>query len=374
MTSTGSGDVATLGARLSRRRFLGLAGATAASTFLAPRAGAQPRATTGAIDMHAHYFPHAYLESIARDGGLPGFSVDMSAADGPTLRGGGAVTVVDDRYWNLEKRLDAMQKAGVQMQALSLTMPMPHLAAGERAAALATVFNDSVIDACRAYPERFVGCIALPLRNVAAALAELRRASRAPAMRAVYLPTNINGVELSDSTLDPLYEAVQTLGLPIILHPHPPVVGLDRMQRFYLPNLLGNPFDTTLAAVQLIAGGVLDRFPRLTVVLPHAGGAFPFLYGRVQKGQQVIPDLATVAERPVAEYVRRFYYDTITHSADALAYVVQVAGADRVLLGSDYRFNMGDDEPRAVVDRLPITAADRERILFANARTLLRMP
>jgi aminocarboxymuconate-semialdehyde decarboxylase len=326
-----------------------------------------------AIDVHAHYFPRPYLESLARDGGIPGFAVDLTTAPGPTLTGGGAVTVLDDTYWDLPKRIAAMDRARVQVHALSLTMPMPHLAAPARGAELARLYNDAVIDTCTRHPDRFVGCVALPLQDVSLASTELARVGRTPQMRAAYFPTHINGTELSSRTLDPLYDALQTLDLPLMLHPHPPVVGLDRMQRFYLPNLLGNPFDTTVAAVHLVAGGVLDRFPRLRVVLPHAGGTFPFVAGRVQRGQQVIPDLQHVAEHPVSEYVRRFYYDTLTHSPEALAFVVSVAGIDRVVMGSDYCFNMGYEQPREIVERLSVSAADRQQILSGNARALLRM-
>jgi aminocarboxymuconate-semialdehyde decarboxylase len=355
---------------LSRRRFLEVGCLLAA----APMVAAQPAAAQGraaGVDVHAHYFPMEYLKSIAEQGGPAGFTVTLTAPAGPTLTGGGAVTGLDSSYWDLEKRLEAMEQAGIRLHALSLTMPMPHLAPGERGAGLARIYNDAVSAAHVAYPDRFVGCVALPLHDPVLAVAELARVGSRNAMRAVYFPTNINGKELSDLSLDPLYEKIQALNLPLMLHPHPAVVGLDRMQKFYLPNLLGNPFDTTIAACHLVFGGVMDRFPRLNVLLPHAGGAFPFLYGRIQRGQQVIPDLKNVAERPVADYVKRFYYDTITHSVEALKYLVDLAGADRVLLGSDYCFNMGYDRPREIVSALAIPPADRDRILFANGRRLL---
>lgn len=357
------------GARISRRRILALGGSIAAAAALSRTARAQ--STVPALDTHAHYFPMAYLESIAERGGVGGFSVDLHAAAGPTLTGGGAVTVLDQSYWDLDRRLAAMDAAGVQLHALSLTMPMPHLAEGERAAELARTYNDAAAQAHGKHPDRFVGCIALPLNDVPRSIAELERVGRQRAMRAVYAPTNIGGVELSDPSLFPLFEKVESLGLPLMLHPHPAVVGLDRMRRFYLPNLLGNPFDTTLAVAHLVFGGVMDRFPALQVLLPHAGGAFPYLYGRIQRGQQVIPDLKNVAERPVADYLTRFHYDTITHSPEALKYLVALVGVDRVVLGSDYCFNMGDERPREIVGQLGISPADRDRILFANARRLL---
>jgi aminocarboxymuconate-semialdehyde decarboxylase len=363
---------------LTRRDFLSLGlGATAAARALSPRvATAQPRpapSAKSAIDIHAHYFPMEYLEAIAERGGPEGFTIDLAAAAGPTLTGGGAVTVLDTTYWDLAKRTTAMDAAGVQVHALSLTMPMPHVAPAVRGAELAAIYNDAVVAAHRQHPDRFVGCIALPLQDAALSVKELDRVGRQTAMRAVYFPTNIGGKELSDPSLDPVYDKIQSLDLPILLHPHPPVVGLNRMQSFYLPNLLGNPFDTTVAAAYLVFGGVLDRFPRLGVLLPHGGGAFPFLYGRVERGQAVIPNLKNAARQPVRAYLKRFYYDTITHSADALKYLVDVAGIERVMLGSDYCFNMGYERPREIVDQLSMSPADRDKIFFANARQLLKI-
>lgn len=355
----------------SRRHFLGCA---AAVLPLAARTAAAQRASPGrAIDVHAHYFPMEYLEALAGTAGAPGFSVDLTAAAGPTLVGGGATTVLDVTYWDLERRIAAMDAAGVTVHALSLTMPMVHVATPERGAEFARLVNDAMLAAHARHPGRFVACAALPLQDPSRAVAELDRVGKAPGLRAVYFPTHVAGKELSDRSLDPVYDRCEALGLPIMLHPHPAVVGLDRLQHYYLPNLLGNPFDTAIAASYLVFGGVLDRFPRLTVVLPHSGGAMPILYGRLEKGQQVIPDLKNAAARPFREYLRRFYYDTITHAPDALRYLVELVGADRVVLGSDYCFNMGYDRPREIVSALSIAPADRDRIFFGNAQALLRL-
>lgn len=359
---------------VSRRRFLelGCLAASIAPIVSGRRAAAQTGApASSALDVHSHYFPMEYLKSIAEKGGPEGFKVDLNAAAGPTLTGGGAVTVLDQTYWDLEKRLQAMDQAGIRLHALSLTMPMPHTAPGERGAELARIYNDAAIAAHGKHADRFVGCVALPLQDPALSVQELDRVGSQKAMRAIYFPTNISGKELSDPSLFPIYDKAQALNRPIMLHPHPAVVGLNRMQKYYLPNLLGNPFDTTIAVTHLVFGAVMDRFPRLNVLLPHSGGAFPFLYGRIQRGQQVIPDLKNAAERPVADYLKRFYYDTITHSPEALTYLVDLVGPDRVMLGSDYCFNMGYERPREIVSKLAVSPADRDKILFANAKRLL---
>jgi aminocarboxymuconate-semialdehyde decarboxylase len=336
------------------------------------RLAAQERSQP-AVDVHAHYFPMEYLKSIADQGGPAGFTVDLTATGGATVTGGGAVTALDPGFWDIERRLKAMDQAGVRLQALSLAAPMPHTADGRRGVDLARIYNDAVIAAHAKYPDRFAGCVALPLHDVNMSAVEIDRVGGERAMRAVSFPTNIGGKELSDKSLYPLYRKMQALNLPVVIHPHPGVAGLDRMKSYSLPALIGDPFETTIAASHLVFGGVMDSFPRLSVLLPCAGGAFPFLYGRVQRGQQVLPELKNVAERPVAAYLKRFYYDSLAHSPEALKYLVDLVGADRVLLGSDYCFALGDGHPRDMVSRLAIAPADRDRIMFGNAQRFLQL-
>ncbi|MGH7390646.1 MAG: amidohydrolase family protein, partial [Candidatus Rokuibacteriota bacterium] len=226
-------------------------------------------------------------------------------------------------------------------------------------------------EAHTAHPDRFVGCATLPMQEPTAALAELERAARLPGVRAVYLGTNVNGRELSDPAFAPIFERCQEYELPVLLHPIS-VVGASRLQPFYLSNLLGNPFDTAVAAAHLVFGGVLDRFPRLQVCLPHAGGAMPYLFGRLQHGQRVRPETRERARRPFSAYLRRFTYDTITHSPEALRYLVDLVGVDRVMLGSDFCFDMGYERPRDIVTkRLRLKAGDQARIIRGNAARLL---
>jgi aminocarboxymuconate-semialdehyde decarboxylase len=182
----------------------------------------------------------------------------------------------------------------------------------------------------------------------------------------------VNGRDLSDPALFPVFQRCEALRLPVLLHPLTVIGAADRLKPFYLNNLLGNPFDNAIAAAHFIFGGILDRCPKLDVVLPHGGGAFPYLWGRLQRGQKMRPEAKAGAKRPVASYLRRFHYDTITHDKGALKYLVDTVGADRVSLGSDYCFDMGYDRPRDIVEKgLRLGAADREKILRGNAARLL---
>jgi len=326
----------------------------------------------GAIDIHAHFFPERYLELIERAGGPFGASIDRSNPRGPVIVMRGSRTPpLDPTYWDLDRRRRAMDKHGVAVHALSLTVPMVYFADGELGQRLAEAVNDAMSDAHRAFPDRFVGCATLPMQDPKRALAELERAAALPGIKAVYLGTNVNARELSDAAFAPIFAACETRRLPVLLHPLN-VIGAARLNAFYLSNLLGNPFDTAVAAAHLVFGGVLDRHPRLQVCLPHAGGALPYLVGRLQHGQRVRPENQKAAKKPFSAYLRRFTYDTISHAPESMRYLIDLVGPERVMLGSDYCFDMGPARPRDIIDKqLRLSAADRTRILSGNARRLL---
>jgi aminocarboxymuconate-semialdehyde decarboxylase len=325
------------------------------------------------VDVHAHFFPEPFLALLADAGGAAGASVDRSSPRGPVVTVGGASgPPLERRFYDLDARLRSMDRQGVEVQALSLTVPMVYWADGQLGLRLARTFNDAIAAAHAAWPDRFVGCATLPMQDPPRALGELERAAALPGVRALYLGTNVNGRDLSDPAFFPVLARCQDLGLPVLLHPVT-VVGAARLRPFYLGNLLGNPFETAIAAAHLIFGGVLDRLPRLRVCLPHAGGAFPYLVGRLRHGQRVRAETREAARRPVGAYLRRFAYDTISHDPGALRYLIATVGADRVMLGSDFCFDMGDDRPGRIVAALGLSRSDQRRIRRGNALRLLRL-
>ena len=327
-----------------------------------------------AIDVHAHFYPERFLAAVETWGAPFGARVDRSDPRGPVLVAPGTPTrPLEPRFFDLPARLRSMDRQGVEVQALSLTIPMVYWADGAAGHRLARAFNDAASEAHTAHPDRFVGCATLPMQDPPRAAQELERASGLPGIRAVYLGTNMNGRELSDPAFFPIFERCQALKLPVLLHPIT-VIGAERLQPFYLHNLLGNPFDTAVAAAHLVFGGVLDRLPQLQVCLPHAGGALPYLAGRLQRDQRVRPEAKKAARRPVTAYLRRFSYDTISHNPRALRYLIDTVGADRVMLGSDFCFDMGYERPVQVVTGLRgFRQADQARILRGNAQRLLRL-
>lgn len=326
-----------------------------------------------AIDVHAHYFPQAFLDLIEKHGPAHGFEYRIVEGKGPQFRHGHLMTgPVGPKFVDLDARLAAMDEQGVHVQAMSLSQPMVYWAEGDLAQRLAETYNDALATAHERHPNRLVGLATLPMHEPAFAVKEVERAAKLPGMRGFYVATQVRGKDLSDAAFLPVYERIEASGLPLFLHPVD-VIGHQRLGVYYLTNLLGNPFESAIAAAHLIFGGVLDRFPQLVVCLPHAGGAFPWLVGRLNRGWEKRSDLKHIKQSPV-EYLRRFYYDTVGYSDHVLEYLVKLIGADRVLMGSDYCFPIAYEQPvKIVTDHPTLEARAKRDIVEGNARRLLRI-
>jgi len=324
------------------------------------------------IDIHAHFYPRAFLQMVADEGGALEARCRLPDRAGETgsLTADGTTWPAEHRMVDIDARLAEMDRQGVAVHALSLTAPMVYWAGGELSRKLSAVFNDGCAAAHQKHPSRFVGLAMIPMQEPKLAIAELERAAKLPGIRGVYMATRIVDRELSDPAFLPVFERIVELKLPVFLHPIK-VVDPARLKAYYLNNLVGNPTESAMAASHLIYGGVLDRLPGLVVCLPHAGGSFPYLYGRINHGWKVRPECRHL-KNPPESYLRRFYYDTITHAEKPLTYLLDLVGPDRVILGSDYCFDMGYEQPVEVVAHHPrLSEADKARVLGGNARRLL---
>jgi len=340
---------------------------------VAPAGGGQPaprRAGVPVIDTHAHWYPDEWMRMIERDGDRHGGA--RITREGREVRFAAGSLKIDWSldFVDLDMRLARMDATGVDVQALSFTTPMVYFAPADFALALSQAYNDAASAAHRKHPDRFLGMAMVPMHAPALAVREIERASKLPGIRGLYMATHVNGLNLDERQFFPVYAACEKAGWPIFLHPMGPIGG-PRTSRYYLANLCGNPYETGIAAASLIFGGVMDAFPRLQVMLPHAGGTFPALVGRWDHGTRVRPEL-THMKQPPSAYLRRFAYDTIAHNDEILMNLVRMVGADRVVMGSDYCFDMGPEQPVEVVERLGrLGQADRDLILGTNAARML---
>jgi aminocarboxymuconate-semialdehyde decarboxylase len=328
-----------------------------------------PQAPT--IDIHAHYFPESYIDLIANRGHRVGATVTVDAQGRRFIQVGlllrtGPITPL---FIDIDARLKEMDRQGVKIHALSLTQPMVYWADDDFGMQLCIAFNDAISAAHRQHPDRLIGFACLPMQNPQLALEELERAAKLPGIRGIYMATAVRDRELSDPSFFAVYERIADLGLPLFLHPM--MINNERMKQFYLINLCGNPFDTALAASHLIYGGVLDAFPKLEISLPHAGGALPILRGRLDRGFHTRNECKTIP-RPPSEYLKRFTYDTISYSEDVLQDLVDLVGADRIMMGSDYCFDIAYEEPLKMVTAMQsLSEEQKQQIVGGNAVRLL---
>ena len=323
------------------------------------------------VDTHAHWYPEEWIKAIEQKGAAYGASV-VHRSDTFTFSAGPSRMTFTEDFVYLQPRLAAMDRQGVDVHALSLTTPMCYWAPPDFGLHLSEIHNEAASAAHVRYPKRFVGMATLPMQAPDLALRELERAAQLPGLRGLYLATHVNGKNLDDKSFFPVYAKCEELGWPILLHPMDPLAA-DRLSRYYLINFLGNPYETGVAAASLVFGGVLDAFPKLEVMLPHAGGTFPALIGRLDHGTRVRAEVKHM-KQPPSSYLRRFNYDTIGHNEQILLNLVRMVGVDRVVLGSDYCFDMGYTDPVGTVEQITaLGEEDRDLVLGRNAARMLRL-
>jgi aminocarboxymuconate-semialdehyde decarboxylase len=274
--------------------------------------------------------------------------------------------------FDIPRRLKDMDATGIDVHVLSAT-PQTYLYNQEPAlaATLAAIQNDQMAKHIKAHPDRFMGIATLPLQDPKRAADELKRAMTQLGLKGSMFASNIMGKNLDDPSFEPVWAVAEELGAFMFVHPNN-VAGADRLKSYYLQNLIGNPLDTTIAAACLYFGGVLDRHPKLKFMLAHGGGFTPYQAARWQHGWKVRPEpKKNIAKQPV-DIAKRFYYDTILHSDKTLEAMIGLVGADNVLLGSDYPYDMAMLDCVAHVQGLKIADADKAAILGGHAASLLK--
>jgi aminocarboxymuconate-semialdehyde decarboxylase len=272
------------------------------------------------------------------------------------------------------QKIADMEKFGVDRTILS-PAPFSFLYNLDKslAAEIARLQNDRIAAVVQEFPTKFSGLAALPLQDVDASLAELDHAIRDLHLRGVEMGTNVCGRYLGHPDFSPIFEKAQALDVPILIHPHH-VAGSERMGDYYFINLIGNPLETTLNAAHLIFSGTLDRFPEIKIVLAHAGGQLPYISGRLDQGFKVRPECQRKIQRPPTDYMKRFYFDTIAHSPEILGFLISTVGTDRVLMGTDYPFDMADSNPLRTIEAVPgLSPEERKKILGMNASALFQI-
>ena len=325
------------------------------------------------IDIHAHFVPAESLKVASEIGKRHGLQLGTNERGRAIVTRDGKpfLSQLKAEFSDLELRLSIMASQGVDMQALSpASTYFFYWMGAEESLAYAQWLNERLAEAVAKHPTRLVALGSVPMQDGAKAVGELERAVTKLGLRGVEIATNINGRYFDDPAFNPFWEAAQALDALVFVHPNQ-VAGADRMKEFNLANLIGNPTDTSLAFAKLIFSGVLERYPRLKFLLAHAGGFLPYTWGRLDRGYRIQDSATGKIPKAPGEYIKLLNFDTITHSSMALEYLVANFGADHVVLGSDYPYDMGDPEPVASLHAARIDDSGREQIASANACKLL---
>jgi len=294
---------------------------------------------------------------------------------------------ITDNVWEPARRLEEMDQAGVTMQVLS-TVPVmfSYWAKPADALDLSRRLNDHIAEVVRASPTRFTGLGTIPLQDPDLAARELERCVRDLGLRGAEIGTHVDAnqhvgrldpLNLDNAALQPVWNAAEQLGAAIFVHPWD-MVGKQRMPKYWLPWLVGMPAETSLAICSMIFGGVFARFPKLRVAFAHGGGAFPFTIGRIEHAFHVRPDLCAIDNKATprsylatATKPAHFYVDSLVHDADALRLLINLFGAQRVALGSDYPFPLGEAHAGELIESMNLSAEDKAQLFSETARDFL---
>lgn len=324
------------------------------------------------IDVHAHLMVlQALYEMRAAH---PDIAPEVDVRDeGVYLRFPGRMPL-GPRPIDLEGRLADMDRQRVDIQTASIPPPQYHYHV-EAAAGVdfARIQNDGLISVSDTYPDRLHVLATLPLQDIEASIAELRRVSEHPRVRGVQIGTNVNGTNLDDHRFEPLWSALASEDLPILIHPDQrDSAGKDRLQKYFLVNFIGNPVESTIAIASLVFGGVLARHPELRFGFVHGGGFAPYQTGRWDHGWTCRPEAKEAIAEPPTTYFNRLFFDSLTHDALSLEMLGRRVGWRQVFVGSDYPADMASDDPVGAVQDLGLSAEDETAVLAGNAERFLR--
>ncbi|MFZ1908324.1 MAG: amidohydrolase family protein [Burkholderiales bacterium] len=277
---------------------------------------------------------------------------------------------------SIERRLKDMDRMGIDIQAVS---PAPnqtyYWTEAGMGAELARAVNDRLAEIVAQWPDRFVALGTIPLQNVDLAVLELERAVKRLGLRGVEINPSVNGLDLVDPklNLERFFAKAQELDAVIFMHPIGFTQG-ERLSNHYFNNVIGNPLETTVAASHLIFDGVMERHPRLKIVLPHAGGYLAHYWARMDHAHCARPDCRVAIKKAPSSYLRKFYFDTITFDPVMLGHLIGKWGADHVVLGTDYPYDMGEVDPVGLIAKVPgLSAAGKQAIMGGNAARLLKI-
>jgi len=288
---------------------------------------------------------------------------------------GEAFRKVDCNCWNYKKRIQECDTTRVDVQVLS-TIPVlfSYWAKDDEGLMLSRFLNDHIAKVVWNAPKRFIGLGTVPMQNIDLAIEEMDRCITKLNLPGIEIGSNVNGRNLSEAEFHPIFEHAEKIGCAIFIHPWE-MMGQADMQKYWLPWLVGMPAETSRAICSMIFGGVFERLPNLRVAFAHGGGSFPATVGRIQQGYDVRPDLCAIDNQvDPQKYLGKFWVDSLVHDADALDFLIKKIGVDKIALGTDYPFPLGEIEPGNLIESMDYNNEQKDKLLFQNALDWLGLP
>jgi aminocarboxymuconate-semialdehyde decarboxylase len=315
------------------------------------------------IDSHTHILPETlprwtdkfgYGDFIHLEHHRPGFARMM--------RGNRFFREIGENCWNPQLRIEEYARFGTQVQVVcTIPVMFAYWAKPQDGLDISRFLNDHIAELIEAHPKNYLGLGTIPMQDTALAIGELERCQQL-GLHGIQIGSNVNDLNLNEERFFPIFEACQRLNLAVLIHPWE-MMGEKSMQRYWLPWLVGMPAETSRAACSLIFGGVFERLPQLRVNFAHAGGSFLTSIGRIQHGFDCRPDLVAIDNAvPPRDYLGRFWVDSVTHDPLLLEYVLKVQGSQRITLGSDYPFPLGDLEIGTFIEKMNLDTSVKEDI------------
>jgi aminocarboxymuconate-semialdehyde decarboxylase len=324
------------------------------------------------IDIHTHIMPEHMPNWTQKFGYGEFIHLEHRNCDACMMKGDRVFRVVEENCFKEDRRIKEMDKTDITVQVLS-TIPVLFNYWAKPADGFETsrFFNDHIAETISKNPKRFIGLGTVPLQDGDLAIKEMERCVKELKMPGIEIGTNINGENLSEKKFFPFYEAAEKLGCALFVHPWE-MMGEDKMQKYWLPWLVGMPAETSRAICSMIFSGVFEKFPKLRVAFAHGGGSFPATIGRIKHGFNVRPDLVAVDnDISPEEYIGKFWVDSLVHDKKAFQYLLEVMGEDKICLGSDYPFPLGELWPGRLIEKLKLGKKAEKKLFYRNAEEWL---
>jgi aminocarboxymuconate-semialdehyde decarboxylase len=326
------------------------------------------------IDIHTHIMPEKIPNWFEKFGYGEFIHLDHhKPCCARMMKGDKFFREIESNCWEPKDRIIDMSATDVDIQVLS-TIPVLFNYWAKPAEGLETsrFFNDHICSCVTNHPDKFIGLGTVPLQDIDMAIKEMERCVKELKMPGIEIGSNINQLNLSDEKFDPFWEAAQDLNCSIFIHPWE-MMGENEMMKYWLPWLVGMPAETARAICSLIFGGVMEKYPNLKFAFAHGGGSFPATVGRVEHGWKVRPDLCAI-DNPInpRDYLGKFWVDSLVHDEVSFDVLMKTVGEDKICVGSDYPFPLGEHRPGELVESMDIPIEAKQKMMFENAMNWLK--